>query len=164
MKKMLLAIAATMMMTAAMAQDDNKPAKREEAKPDRTEMLKKRTDDVVKQYGLNEEQSKKLFELNSKYADKMGRGFRGQQPPRGDRRRGFGSGNDDKQQRGNRVMTDEQRKEMQARRQEQEKARNEYEAELQKIMTPEQYTAYKADMEKRMKQGGPRGPREEKQQ
>jgi Spy/CpxP family protein refolding chaperone len=34
-----------------------------------------------------------------------------------------------------------------------------YEEELQKIMTPEQYKAYKADQEERMKQGRPQGPR-----
>ena len=34
-----------------------------------------------------------------------------------------------------------------------------YEEELQKIMTPEQYKAYKADQEERMKQGRPQGLR-----
>jgi hypothetical protein len=33
-----------------------------------------------------------------------------------------------------------------------------YDAELKSIMTEEQYQAYKAEQEKRMRQGGPRGP------
>jgi predicted oxidoreductase (fatty acid repression mutant protein) len=47
---------------------------------------------------------------------------------------------------------------MKAAREEHEKVREAYDAELQKIMTAEQYTQYKADMEKR-RHGGPRGHR-----
>ena len=60
MKKMILAFAATMMMTAAMAQDDNQQGRQERRRMDRTEMIKNRTDRTVKQYGLNEEQAKQL--------------------------------------------------------------------------------------------------------
>ena len=160
MKKVILAIAATMMMTAAMAQDDNQPAKREGKKMDKTEMVKRRTDDAVKKYGLNEQQAKQLLDLNTKYADKMGRGPRGQRPGR-DRKMGNADGEkQDKRP----ELTEEQRKEMEARHQEQEKAMKEYDTELQTIFTADQYSAYKADMEKRMKQGGPRGPRGDRQQ
>jgi Spy/CpxP family protein refolding chaperone len=46
-------------------------------------------------------------------------------------------------------------------REKREKEMKAYDEELQKIMTPEQYKSYKADMEKRRQEGprGPRGPR-----
>ena len=74
MKKMILALVALMTMTAAQAQDDNKQ-RGERRQFDRTEMVKQRTDDVAKKYGLTKEQADKLLELNTKYADKMGRGM-----------------------------------------------------------------------------------------
>jgi Spy/CpxP family protein refolding chaperone len=55
-------------------------------------------------------------------------------------------------------LTAEQKEKMKAAREEHEKMREAYDAELQKIMTAEQYTQYKADMEKR-RHGGPRGHR-----
>jgi Spy/CpxP family protein refolding chaperone len=162
MKKMVLAFAATMMMTAAMAQENNAPARRDMPRMDRTEMLKQRTDNTVKQYGLNEEQAKKLLELNTKYADKLGGGMRGMGGMRpggmrqgGERRMRPTDGNNEGQGRRPEI-TEEQRKEMNARREEREKAQKEYDAELEKIMTPEQFKAYKTDAEKRnerMRQG-----------
>ena len=161
-----MALAAAMMMTAAMAQEENKPANVDNKRPDRTEMLKRRTDDVVKRYGLNEEQAKKLLELNTKYADKLG-GMRGMRF--GDRRtrpgggNGMGPGGGFGADQGNRPqLTEEQRKEMNARREERMKAQKEFDAELKKIMTEEQFKSYTADQEKResrMRQGGPRRPR-----
>lgn len=153
MKRMILALVATMTMTAAMAQGDNKQGK-SDRKFDKTEMIKHRTDDAVKRYGLNEEQAAKLLSLNTKYADKMGprmggRGGRGMRP-----RPNFG-GNDQQGQRPE--MTDEMKAQMKAQREEHQKAMQAYDTELQAIMTADQYKAYKADMEKRMKEGPRRG-------
>ena len=53
MKKMMMAIAAMLITVGASAQDINQAQKPEENKLDRTEMIKKRTDDTVKKYGLN---------------------------------------------------------------------------------------------------------------
>ena len=85
MKKLILAFVAVMTMTAAQAQGDNNQGNGERPRVDRTEMLKRRTDDAVKKYGLNEEQAAKLLQLNTKYADTMGRRMGGQ---RGGRRGG----------------------------------------------------------------------------
>ena len=175
MKKIMMALAATMMMTAAMAQNENAPARLQNPQMDRTEMLKTRTDNVVKQYGLNEEQAKQLLELNTKYADKLGGGMRGMgmgMRPNGDRRMRQGGGNGmapgrNPMGQGNRPqLTEEQRKEMDARREERAKAQKEYDAELKKIMTEDQFKAYQADQEKResrMRQGGQRPQRNREQ-
>lgn len=157
MKKIVLAIAAALMMSFnAMAQDADNAQQGQRKQMDRTEMIQHRTDATVKKYGLNEEQAAKLLELNTKYADKLrprmmggprgqrGAGFQGQRPQRpqrqqGDsisqeRRRGFGGGN-----------PEEMRKNMEA-----------YDAELKTILTPEQYEAYQADQKKMMERRGPR--------
>ncbi len=51
------------------------------------------------------------------------------------------------------------REEMEKRREEMMKNMEAYNAELQKIMTEDQFKSYQADIQKRMK-NGPRGPRE----
>ena len=150
MKKMILAFVALISMTAAQAQDDNNGKRPERPQMDRTEMVKHRTDDTVKKYGLDSNQAAKLLELNTKYADKMGRGF-------GGRPGGFGG---QRGQRGQRPeMTEEMKQQMEAQRKEQAEAMKQYDAELQTILTPEQYKTYKEDQEKRMKEGGRRGGR-----
>ncbi len=152
MKKIILAIAATMTMTAAMAQGNNQQEGSEPKKLDKTEMVKKRTDDTAKKYGLNDQQKEQLLSLNTKYADKIG-GPRGMRPGRGGRpgaRQGQ-NGNGQRPQ-----MTEEQRQEMQARFKEMNENMKAYDAELQKIMTPEQYKSYQADMAK-MRNRGQRG-------
>ena len=153
-----MAIAAAVMMSSTMLAQENKPEGRPEMKRgDRTEMMKKRTEETVQRYGLNEEQAAKLLELNTRYAEKMGpRGPRmgrqqGQRPdsmkqrkPKGEMKEAPQNGERKPEMRGN---FEEMRKNMEA-----------YDAELQKIMTEEQFKAYKADQEKRMKEG-PRGRR-----
>ena len=156
MKKIILAIVAIMTMTAAQAQGDQQRGNGERPRVDRTEMLKKRTDDAVKKYGLNEDQAAKLLALNEKYADKMrpgrgGRGGRGMRP-----RPDFGNG--DQGQGGQRPeMTEEMRQRMETMRKEREEATKQYEAELQKIMNEEQFKAYKADQEQMRQNFGRRG-------
>ena len=154
-----------MTMTAAMAQGDKKEGKGER-KFDRTEMIKNRTNETVKKYGLNDKQAAQLLELNQKYADAMGPsmgGSRGQRGGRGDGRvrpRPDFNDNDNTQQQGQRPeMTEEMREKMKGQREQRRQARQKYDTELQAIMTADQYKAYKADEEKRMKEGRRRGGR-----
>jgi len=160
MKKMILAIVAIMMMTAAQAQDNNLQNGRERRNFDRTEMIKKRTDDVVKKYGLSEEQATKLLSLNTKFAGNMGPGMRGMRGGRGGARQrprpNFGAGNADGQRP---EMTEEMREQMQKAREERQQAMKQYDTELQTIMTPDQYKAYQADQAEMRKNGFRRGQR-----
>ena len=144
MKKLMLTLAAVMLIgTAAMAQDDNK----KEKKLDKTEMVKKRTESVATKYKLDENQTKKLLELNTKYADKLNAGPAG---GRGMGQRGEGAQAQRKQ------MTDEQKKQMQERRQQRQADMEAYKAELKKIFNDEQMKQYEADMAQG-RNGGPRG-------
>ena len=155
------------MSATAMAQDDDQQGRRQQRRMDPVEMAKQRTQHTVERYGLDSAQAVLLLDLNTRYAGKMGPGARGghrggpgQRPPRGDRR---GQHRADTLQA---PATGEQpadfRQVMEA-----------YEAELQQIMTAEQFEQYKADMQQRMQQGrrgqgrgqGPRqGQRPQRQQ
>ncbi len=162
---MIIALSVALMMgTAVQAQDNKSEGKRPEKKFDKTEMIQKRTADVVKKYGLNDEQSKKLLALNTKYADKMGgpgRGHRGghggpgMKGPKGDQKppKDMKDGNrPDFSKDGKRPeLTEEQKQKMEAFRKEREATMKAYDAELQQIMSAEQYKQYKADMQKRGK-------------
>ena len=155
MKQMIMTLlAAVMVSTAAVAQDkdSNKPSVDNNRKQ---EMVKHRTDKMVEDYQLNDKQAKKLLELNTEYADKMRprhhghhghhgpHGMRGErpEPPKAD-------------------MKGERPEPPKADRQEHHKEMAEtmkaYDAELQKIMTKEQYEKYKADMQQR-REKGPKG-------
>jgi hypothetical protein len=153
MKQTVMSIAALILLsTAAMAQD-NQGQRPEGQRLDRTEMIQRRTDRVVQQYGLNAEQAKQLLSLNTKFADQMGpRGRRPNGQPGGPgMRRGQGQG---QPQAGDTARVRRQRPPQM------DGQMNEYETELQKILTPDQYKAYKADQEQRMRQfGGQRGQR-----
>ena len=156
MKQMIMTLlAAVMVSTAAVAQDKdcNKPSEDNNRKQ---EMVKHRTDKMVEDYQLNDKQAKKLLELNTAYADKMRpphhghhgpHGMRGQrpEPPKGDMR-------------GERP--EPPKGERQDRRKEMAETMKAYDAELQKIMTTEQYEKYKADMQQRHERDhkGPHGP------
>lgn len=96
---------------------------------DRSEWVKRRTERMVQQYGLNEEQAKALQELNEKQMPR-GNGQRYGRPDstRAERPEG---------QRGPRPGGNWQ--EMQ----------KQYNEQLQKIMTADQFKAYTEDMEKR---------------
>jgi hypothetical protein len=152
MKKMILAIVAMITVTAAQAQGDNQQNNGQRRQFDQTEMVKRRTDDAVKKYGLSEEQAAKLLTLNNKFAGKMGgpgmRGQRGGARPRPN----FGSDGGQRPE-----MTEEMRQQMQKMRQEREEAQKQYDAELQTILTPDQYKAYQADQEQMRRNFGRRG-------
>ena len=147
--------AAVIVASASMAQDEKKEGKRPERKFDKTEMVKKRTEEIASKYSLNEKQTKQLLELNTKYADKMGpRHGRGHHGRPGMHPRNNG---DQSQARPERPADDGKREEMRKQRRADMEA---YDAELQKILTADQYKAYKEDMQKR----GPRGQRPQKQE
>lgn len=157
MKKIILAIAATFMIaTAANAQDD-KNCKEQPQKLDKTEMIQKRTDKMVKEFGLDKAQAKKLLTLNTAYSDKIGGRMMG--GPGG--KPGFGRGpqggngqfkSDSATARKRPEMTEEQRAEMKKQRAEKEANRTAYETELQKIMTTSQFNEYQSAQAKN-KQG-----------
>ena len=168
MKKLILAFVAIMTVTASQAQNENRRGNGDR-QVDRTEMTKRRTDDAVKKYGLNKDQAAKLLALNTKYADKIGPGMGGMRGgARGDRPRpnfggggGFGGGQGMGQgmgQGGQRPeMTPEMREQFAKMRQEREEAQKQYDAELQEILTPEQYKSYQADQEEMRQNMGRRG-------
>ena len=172
MKKMMVAFIAMTMCANVMAQEVNE--QKQEPKPvDKEEMAQKRTDFMVEKYGLNEEQAAKLLELNKAHADKqrpMRRDFR--RPPM---KKFEGKALEEKEmapeemdkvpekmekapekmEKAPEKMDKPALKEKKpGMRDEMKKEREAYENELQKIMTEEQFSAYKKDTEKR-----PHGPR-----
>lgn len=159
MKKLVLTMIAMVTMSlSAMAQDTAQV--RRQFNPE--QMAKMRTDAVVKKYGLNDDQAKKLLDLNTRFAGKirpmgsMGGQRRGGQRMQGDRpqrmnpdslraqgqRRGQG-------QRGGGFNREEMQKNMEA-----------YNNELKSILTPEQYEAYQKDEQQNRRQFN--GPRRER--
>lgn len=153
MKRMILTMmAAALVSMTALAQEE-KQGQRPEPKFDKAEMVKHRTDETVKRYNLNSEQAKKLLELNNKYADKMGprpphRGHMGG-PGRPPKDKGDGKCQCPKPQKDDQRPAppkDEKRAEHHKKMKETMEA---YNAELQKIMTAEQFKSYQEDMQKR---------------
>ena len=173
MKKLMMTmIAAVMMSSAAFAQDNQKECKCSEKKADNTEMVKHRTDKMVKKYGLNDQQAAQLLEVNTKYSDKMEpRGQhhhpgKGRPPKDGKKMDKKTDGNtgataQQPQESKRQELTEEQKAKFEAERKEHEATRQAYEGELQKIMTPEQFKNYQEDMKKHGDRG-PRGPRPDK--
>ena len=163
MKKMMMTmIAAVLMSSAAFAQEEKK-CECKCKQPDKTEMVKHRTDRVVKKYGLNDQQAASLLELNTKYADKFG-GPRGHHGKKHSMRHGkkhegqadATTGATTPQPRGDKKrpeLTEEQKAQFEARRQEMEANRKAYETELKKILTEDQFKQYEADMKKHKRHG-----------
>lgn len=160
-----MSIATLLLLSTAAIAQDNQGQRPERQRMDRTEMIKQRTDDIVKKYGLNEEQAKQLLSLNTKYLGQMG----GQ---RGPRRGGPGMGPGNGGQRPQMNDTTARRRPQGGQRQggprqggmQMGGQMQEYNQELQKILTPEQYKAYQANREERMRQfGGQRGQRRNQQ-
>ena len=147
-------IAAVMMSSAAFAQDNQEKKHRDGKRPDKTEMIKHRTDRVVEKYKLDDKQAAQLLELNTKYADKMG-GPRGRHHGRHGRPHGMKPGEKPDANTGATPQREKNREEFEKMRKEREANRKAYDAELQKIMNADQYKAYQDDMKKH----GGRGPR-----
>ena len=156
MKQMIMTLlAAVMVSTAAGAQDkdSNKPSMDNNRK---LEMVKHRTDKMVEDYQLNDKQAKKLLELNTEYADMMRPPHHGHHGPHGMRGQRPEPPKDD--MKGERPEPPKGDRE--DRREKMMETMKAYDAELQKIMTAEQYEKYKADMQQRRENGhkGPRRP------
>lgn len=144
MKKLVLSLIAMLtVMTSALAQNEGNNGQR--PRFNREEMVKFRTERMVKRYGLNAEQAAALLALNEKQMPMMRHPRRGNQPEKADstaqrpRREGKNTeGMGQRMDRGHRIG----KYNIEA-----------YNAELQKIMTAEQYKSYQEDMEKMRKQG-----------
>ena len=152
MKRIMMALVAAIAIgTTAVAQTDQ-PLR---DKPDKAEMAKHRTEQMVEKYGLDDAQQSKLLALNTKYADNMGpmMGGRRHQGPRPEG--GMRQGGDQHRMP---EMTEEQRAKMEQHRKERQAAMEAYDKELQDILTADQFKQYKEDM-KRRPEGGPRGLR-----
>ena len=160
MKKILLTLAAAFIMSAtAFAQGGFGGGQQF----DPEQMIKMRTDRTVEQYKLNADQAKQLLDLNTKYNDRLMGGFGGFGGRRGGgmgQGGGFGQGGQMPE------LTEEQRAQMEEARKKREEAQKEYDAELEKIMTPEQFKQYQEDQKNRRQRGGrggfgggQRGPR-----
>ncbi len=161
MKKTILAIAAAIMMSANVMAQENNGNNGFRPRMNKDEMAKQRTERMVKEYGLDEKQSKELQTLNAQYAEKMapmmGRGMRGGRPGgRGDMRDGKRPERRDSAMRGQHRPPMDGSQMM--KREDFEKIRKDYDEGVKKIMTDEQYKKYKANEEQRRKQG-PRGRR-----
>ena len=148
-------LAAVMVSTAAVAQDkdSNKPSMDNNRKQ---EMVKHRTDKMVEDYQLNDKQAKKLLELNTAYADKMRPPHHGHHGPHGMR----GQRPEPPKEDMNGERPEPPKGDRPDRRKEMAETMKAYDAELQKIMTAEQFEKYKSDMQQRHEKGhkGPHGP------
>jgi Spy/CpxP family protein refolding chaperone len=164
MKRIVLIMTAAVLMgTTAMAQGNNG----QRPQFDRTEMIKQRTDAMVEKYKLDADQAKKLLELNTKNAETMGPGMGmgrmggGRRGGMGGRRGGgqAGPGGQGAPQMGGGgfQMTEEQRAQFEEMRKQREENQKKYDAELEKILTPEQFKSYQKDMEEQRAQRGRRG-------
>ena len=179
MKRMVLTLMAAALVCSSAFAQEKKDEQRPEPKFDKAEMVKHRTDETVKRYNLNDKQAKQLLELNNKYADKMGprpphhgpKGGPGRppkdkddakcqcpEPPKdGKRPEAPKDGKRPTPPQDGKHPTPPQDGKHQEHHKQMEETMKAYDAELQKIMTPEQYKQYQADMEKR-RQHGPRHP------
>lgn len=159
MKKIIFAFAAALMMSMNVAaQDDQNQQRGERRQLTKEQMIKQRTDQMVKEYGLDATQAEALNKLNTEYADKlpmMGRGGRGGRPggrPNRDGQQVRPENNGDRQQARPQMSMEDMRKNMEA-----------YEAGLKKIMSEDQYKTYQENRQKRMRQGFGGGRRGEGQ-
>ena len=164
MKQIVITIVAAVMFTStAMAQDQEKGKKKEE-------MIKHRTEKMVKDYNLDDKQAKQLLELNTKYADQMRprhhgphgghHGMKGDcpEPPKGDCQEASKCDKKCECQKSSKCEKKcegqkPSKEEMKAKHQERMESMKAYDAELQKILTPDQYKNYQADKEKHHKKG-----------
>ena len=168
MKKSIMTLAIALLMGSSMASAQDNQDRPQRPRMDRQELTQRRTDMMVKQYGLNDEQAKKLLELNTEFAKKMGPGAMGRRPAGGPRPRWNQNGampNMDMNGMDPQAMPDFSRQngpnpERLKRMAQREENRKAYEAELKKILTEEQFSKYKADEANRRQMRPRRGGRQ----
>lgn len=176
MKKIVLAMAAAFLMTAgAMAQDSERGGRPERRQWSQTEMIQHRTDAMVQKYGLSEEQAAKLLTVNTKFAEKLPRGFNGNGLRRPGMRPGRGPQDRVDSLRPNRRpemrMPNDSAQQARPRRdgrprvdfEQMRKSMEEYNAELKGIMTSEQYESYLSDQKQMMQRQPNRGNRQHRE-
>jgi len=177
MKKAMMAIVAAMMSATMMAQSNEQPQMPQQPVMDKAEMAKQRTEQMVKDYGLSEEQAAQLLTLNTEFADKvpmMGRGPRGgmQRMQPGQMRPRDGEARPQNgEARPQRPDTLHQRRPMGERpafdREAMRKVMEDYNEGVKKIFTEEQFKKYQDNQQHRrpmMGQRGRRGPGQRPQQ
>ena len=168
MKKLLMTLAAMLLVAnAAMAQD----TKVNKQMPSKADMAKHRTEMMAKKYNLDDAQKAKLLELNTKYADQFGP-MRGHKPGGQQmdccKQQGQGCANcekakanepkdcckaqaaDNQQAKAKKrpELTEEQKAEMKKRHQEMKAKREAYVNELKSILNEEQLKQFNADSQK----------------
>ncbi len=141
MKKMILAVAAVFAFTLSTNAQSEGNGPRQ--MPSQEEMIQHQTDMMADSLGLTASQKEALLALNTEYSDQM----RPQMPPRR-----MDSGNSDESTR----PEPPSREDMDSQRQAMQEARENYNTELKKILTDEQYAKYE-QMQKQMPRGGHRG-------
>lgn len=163
-------VAALMIMASATAQEEKKQCENCQAKKfDKTEMVKHRTDRMVQEYGLSQEQADKLLQLNTEYAAKMrpmhGLGGHFGPAPRPEGPQGnFEQKAPEPPQDGQTVDKHPSKEELEAKMKEVKAYHEAYEKSLKKIMTSKQYKKYQENAkqnEERGHRGFPQGPRPE---
>lgn len=184
MKKAMMALVAAVMMSTNMAAqtDGQTQATPRQPQMDKTEMIKKHTEQMVKDYALDEQQAAALLALNTEYSDKMPMmmgpgprdGQRGQQgemrrPMRGQRPQNSEARpqrDEARPQLPDSVRPGRMQRPMGGRpgmnREEMRKVMEGYNEGLKKIFTDEQFKKYEETMNKRRQQmgrGGQRGRR-----
>lgn len=145
MKKYLLAFVLLFSLSnlCVMAQENNG-----RKKMDKSEFIQKQTERMAERYGLDENQTKELLDLNTQYSNKM---FMGRRVGPGNGMYRNGAMNKDSLRIKERPSK-EQIEEMMKKRTEELEA---YKSGLKKIMTDAQYSKYEEDM-KNMMQRRPR--------
>ncbi len=148
MKKLMMMIAA-MMLTASSVSAQSTDTLRQR-KPDRGEIIEYRTARMADELGLNDSQRQQLLELNKAYAGKM--------PRMGGAHRHFGG------PRGGQPIDSVARpqrpskEEIESRMKERKQNEADYEVQLKKILTSEQYAKYQENKQRRLQRGGMGGP------
>ena len=149
-RKVFGMVAALIISSTTMAQN---------SQTNNTEFIQKRTEAVAKKYGLDEAQTEKLLELNTKYADivapRLGargnrQGNRGMRP---EARIGMGqqlTTRRDSTAQPRMPFTDENKAKLKEKMNEFKTKRAEYDKELQSIMSEDQYKKYKDDVSQRI--------------
>ena len=156
--KLFAFIAAMMVSTSMMAQGTVRESgiRTDRAPRDKATMIKEYTEKMTKDYELTEEQAAQVLELNTKYAEKLPWfGHRMRRPEGGPRlREGAPIAREDgatppEGDRGPKIERQRPTEaQFQARRAEMDANVKEYNAELEKIMTPEQFAKYQDNMKR----------------
>ncbi len=150
MKRMIMAFAALLMVGSATMAQTSDSTKTD--KPDRSEIIRKRTEVVAQKYGLNEEQKAKLLDLNTRYSGKMRMGKPGDRrinPVRREAVNKMAAKRDTTMARQVPKAASKDKTIAKRPRLAMGNSMQKYNEELKTIMTDEQFARYNEDMRKR---------------